>query len=195
MIPDELFERYVYDGRRHVSMAALPGAADRVITVNGFSKSYCMTGWRLGWLAGPAWLMPALTRIRYALSMCAPTPNQWGAVAALSADARPYYEAAYRTYGERREFFFGAFTQMGLPQRPAPGAFVGMIDIHATGRTAFEVSETILHDAAVAMWPATVFGAHGEGWLRVGLIQPIDRLREVVRRVKPVMGRLVRRDR
>jgi len=84
---------------------------------------------------------------------------------------------------------------MGLPQRPAPGAFVGMIDIRTTGRTAFEVSETILRDAAVAMWPATVFGAHGEGWLRVGLIQPIDRLREVVRRVKPVMGRLVRRDR
>ena len=195
MIPDELFERYVYDGRRHVSMAALPGAADRVITVNGFSKSYCMTGWRLGWLAGPAWLMPALTRIRYALSMCAPTPNQWGAVAALSADARPYYEAAYRTYGERREFFFGAFTQMGLPQRPAPGAFVGMIDIRTTGRTAFEVSETILRDAAVAMWPATVFGAHGEGWLRVGLIQPIDRLREVVHRVEPVLERFVRRGR
>lgn len=192
MIPDELFERYVYDGRAHVSMARLPAGDERVVTINGFSKSYCMTGWRLGWIALPRWLVPAATRVRYSLSMCAPTPNQWGAVAALSADARPYYDEAYREYGERRRYFFGAFTGMGLPQRPAPGAFVGMIDVRPLGRMAYEVSEALLLEGRVALWPATVFGGCGEGYLRIGLIQPMDRLREVIRRAAPVVQGLRR---
>ncbi|MGQ0568901.1 MAG: pyridoxal phosphate-dependent aminotransferase [Armatimonadota bacterium] len=191
MIPDELFERYVYDGHRHVSMASLHGAADRVVTISGFSKSYCMTGWRLGWIAAPAWLAEPLANVRYALSMTASTPNMWGAIAALSDAARPYYNEVYRTYGERRAFFHDALTRMGLPQRPTPGAFVCMANIQPTGRTGSEVAETFLKEARVFIWPGTVFGSQGEGYLRVGLIQPLDTLREMVRRLEPVVAGLV----
>lgn len=191
MVPDELFERYVYDGRRHVSMASLPGAADRVVTVNGFSKSYCMTGWRLGWIAAPAWLAGPLGQVRYALSMTAATHNMYGAAAALSEAARPYYDEVYRVYGERRAYFYDAFAAMGLPQRPAPAAFVGMIDIRPTGRPAAEVAEAFVRDGRVLLWPGTAFGPRGEGYLRVGLVQPLDRLREVVRRVEPIVTRLL----
>lgn len=191
MIPDELFERYVYDGHRHVSMASLPGAQDRVITVNGFSKSYCMTGWRLGWIAAPAWLAEPVANVRYAMSMVAGTPTQWGAVAALSDAARPYYDEVYRTYGERRAYFYDALTKMGLPQRPTPGAFVGMIDIRPTRRNGSEVSERWLRDARVFIWPGTNFGACGEGYLRVGLVKPLDVLKEMMRRIEPLMPDLL----
>jgi aminotransferase len=191
MIPDELFERYVYDGRRHVSMASLPGAEDRVVTVNGFSKSYCMTGWRLGWIAAPKWLAEPVANVRYALSMVAGTPTQWGAVAALSDAARPYYDEVYRTYGERRAYFYGAVTRIGLPQRPTPGAFVGMVDIRATRRQGAEVSEIFLREAQVFIWPATTFGSSGEGYLRVGLIRPLETLQEMIGRLEPVVASLL----
>lgn len=193
MIPDELFERYVYDGHRHISMASLPGVTERVITIGGFSKSYCMTGWRLGWIAAPTWAAGPLAEIRYAISMVAGTPNQWGAVAALSEAARPYYAEVYRTYGERRAYFLDAIAGLGLPQKPPPGAFVGMIDIRLTGRSSAEVAETVLRDAHVAMWPGTAFGPHGEGWLRYGLVQPIDILRTVTERLSPVIRGLLAR--
>ncbi|MGQ0549686.1 MAG: pyridoxal phosphate-dependent aminotransferase [Armatimonadota bacterium] len=188
LIPDELFERYVYDGHRHVSAASLPGAADRVVTINGFSKSYCMTGWRLGWMVAPHWLAGTLANVRYSLSMTASTANMWGAIAALSAAARPYYDEVYRTYGERRVFFYDAFTRVGLPQKPTPGAFVGMVDIRKTGRTEEQVAEKFLTDARVLVWPATVFGACGRGYLRVSLIKPLVMLQEMMRRLEPVVA-------
>jgi len=187
MVPDELFERYVYDGHSHVSMAALPDAADRVVTINGFSKSYCMTGWRLGWVTAPLWLAPTLAAVRYSLSMTSATPNQWGAVAALSGAAKPYYDQVWRTYGERRAFFYGAFTRMGLTQRPTPGAFVGMLDIRKTRKPSAEVAERFLTDGRALIWPGTAFGAHGEGWLRISLIEPLDRLRMMMDRLEPVV--------
>ena len=188
MIPDELFERYVYDGHSHVSMASLPGAEDHVVTINGFSKSYCMTGWRLGWVAAPRWLAGLLAEVRYAQSMTASTANMWGAIAALSAAAKPYYDHVYETYGERRAFFYDAFGRIGLPQRPTPGAFVGMVDIRRTGRSEDEVAEKFLTEACVLVWPATAFGACGKGYLRVGLIKPLATLQETLRRVAPVVG-------
>ncbi len=191
IIPDELFERYVYDGRRHVSAASLPGAEDRVVTVNGFSKSYCMTGWRLGWIAAPKWLAEPVANVRYALSMVAGTPTQWGAIVALSDAATPYYDDVYRTYGERRAYFYAAFTKMGLPQRRTPGAFVGMVDIRRTGRPGAEVAETFLREARVFIWPGTAFGSCGEGYLRVGLIKPLETLQEMMRRLEPVVGGLL----
>ncbi|MBI4278069.1 MAG: pyridoxal phosphate-dependent aminotransferase [Armatimonadetes bacterium] len=191
MLPDELFERYVYDGRTHVSMASLPGSEERVVTIHGFSKSYCMTGWRLGWVAAPKWLAPALHKMKYALTMTSSTPNQWGAVAALSDAAKPYYDEVYRTYGERRAFWYDAWTKMGLPQKPAPAAFVGMIDIRRTGRPAYEVSEAILKEARGFIWPGTFFGSLGEGYLRVGLIKPMDVLQDLGRRIGPVVGKML----
>jgi aminotransferase len=191
MVPDELFERYVYDGHRHTSMAALPEAADWVVTIHGFSKSYCMTGWRLGWIMPPAWLAPALTEVRYAMSMAAATPNQWGALAALSDEARPYYAGVHQTYGERRAFFLRAVAEMGLPQRPAPGAFIGTLDIRRTRRPSTEVAEALLRDARVAVWPAVAFGPDADGWLRYSLITPLGTLKDAVSRMAPVVGRLL----
>jgi aminotransferase len=191
MVPDELFERYVYDGHTHTSMASLPGAEDRVVTISGFSKSYCMTGWRLGWVTAPQWLAPSVSAIRYSLSMTAATPNMWGAVAALSDAAKPYYDGVWRTYGERRAYFYDAFTRLGLPQRPTPGAFVGMLDIRKTGRPAAEVSERFLTEGRALIWPGTAFGAQGEGWLRISLIEPLDRLKLMMTRLEPVVTNML----
>ena len=191
MIPDELFERYVYDGHRHVSMAALPDAADWVITIGGFSKSYCMTGWRLGWVIAPPWLAPVLEQMRYAMSMAAATANQWGGVAALSDEARPYYTEVHRTYGERRAYFLGALGEMGLPQQPTPGAFVGMFDIRKTGRPSTAVVETILREAHVAVSPGVAFGPQAEGWVRYSLIKPLEVLKDAAQRMAPVVRRLL----
>lgn len=193
MIADELFERYVYDNHPHTRIASLPGAYERVVTVNGFSKSYCMTGWRVGWIEAPSWLAEPLSQVRYAMSMCAATPNQWGAVAALSDAAKPYYAEVYRTYGARRAFFYDALTRLGLPQRPAPGAFVGMLDVRPLRLTSAEVAETFLSDARVLTWPGTAFGSQGEGYLRIGLVEPLERLQEATRQLDPVVSRLLSR--
>jgi aminotransferase len=191
MVPDELFERYVYDGHKHISMASLPGAEDRVVTISGFSKSYCMTGWRLGWLTAPLWLAPTVGSVRYSLSMTAATPNQWGAIAALSEAAKPYYDGVWRTYGERRAYFLDAFARLGLPQRPTPGAFVGMLDIRKTRRPAAEVSERFLLEGRALIWPGTSFGSQGEGWLRYSLIEPLDRLKLMMQRLEPLVASLL----
>jgi aminotransferase len=191
MIPDELFERFTYDGTRHTSMASLPGAENHVVTINGFSKSFCMTGWRLGYVVPPAWLAKTLYQVRYALSMCAGTPNQWGAVAALSDASKDYYDGVYRTYGERRSLFFQQFNEMGLTQRPAPGGFVGTLDVRATRRPAMEVAETFIRETGVVIWPATVFGKCGEGFMRISLIVDTDRIRELGRRLRPVVAKLL----
>ena len=191
MISDELFERYVYDGFRHISIASLPGASDHTITIGGFSKSYCMTGWRLGWIVPPLWLARPLTEMRYSMSMAAATANQWGAVAALSDAAVPYYDRVYKTFGERRVFFYEAFARMGLPQRRAPGAYMMILDVQRTGRTAEEVAEIFIREARVIVSPVSALGTHGRAWVRVCLIQPLEALKEMANRLEPIIGRLL----
>jgi aminotransferase len=191
MIADELFDRYIYDNCSYTRIASLPGAYERVVTINGFSKSYCMTGWRVGWIEAPGWLAEPLSQVRYAMSMCAATPNQWGAAAALSDAAKPYYDDVYKAYGARRAFFYDAFTQMGLTQRPTPGGFVGMLDVRALGMTSAEAAETMLRDARVLTWPGNAFGSQGEGYLRIGLVEDVGRLQEVTRRIEPIVRRFL----
>ncbi|MGH7412320.1 MAG: pyridoxal phosphate-dependent aminotransferase [Candidatus Methylomirabilis sp.] len=191
MIADEVFDRFAYDGRRHISVASLPDAGDRVVTINGFSKSYCMPGWRIGWIAAPRWLAGPVAEARHALAVTTTTHGQWGAIAALSEAARTYYDVVYRIFGERRAFFFDALARLGIPQRPAPGGVVGMIDIRLTGRTSAEVAEILLQQARVFLWPGTAFGSQGEGWLRIGLTQPMETLSEAIRRLEPVVASLL----
>ena len=123
--------------------------------------------------------------------MSSPTANQWGAAAALSQEARPYYDEVYRTFGERREYFFEAISSLGLPQNPAPGAFTNMMDIRPTGLTSLEAAELFLREGRTFIWPAPVFGEQGEGWLRMSLVQPLDTLKEAVDRLAPVIRKLV----
>jgi aminotransferase len=188
LVADELFERYIYEGATHISAAALPQANERVITVHGFSKSYCMTGWRLGWVAAPEWFMRHFHKVRYASSMCANTFAQYGAVEALSPASEAYYRDVWRDYGQRRDIFFDAWLQVGLPQRPAPGAFVTMIDIRPIGKTAEELAGIVLNKARTLIWPGTRFGSQGEGYLRAGLVEPIDRLTLFAERLKQAIS-------
>ena len=188
VIADELFEHYVYDGVVHTSAASLAGAEERVVVVHGFSKSYCMTGWRLGWVTGPEWFMRHFHRVRYGASMAANTFAQHGALEALAPSSRDYYREVYREYGARRELFVAAWERVGLPQRPGPGAFVMMIDVRGLGLETEQVAEIMVERARTVMWPGTRFGSRGEGHLRVGLVVPQDRLRTFATRLGEVVG-------
>ncbi|MDE0527342.1 MAG: pyridoxal phosphate-dependent aminotransferase [Truepera sp.] len=187
LISDELFERYVYAGAVHTSVASLTAADERVVVVHGFSKSYCMTGWRLGWVTGPEWFMRHFHRVRYSASMAANTFAQHGALEALAESSSDYYREVYQDYGARRELFVAAWERAGLPQRPGPGAFVMMIDVRGLGLAAEELAGIMVERARTVMWPGTRFGGCGEGYLRVGLVVPQGRLRTFATRLGEVV--------
>ncbi|MDQ7792927.1 MAG: pyridoxal phosphate-dependent aminotransferase [bacterium] len=191
LVFDELFERYVYGGLRHISAASFEGAGNRVITINGFSKSYCMTGWRLGWIAAPSWLAGHLAKMRYAISMVSPTASQWAALAALSEAARSYYERIYWILDERRIGFFGAVTRMGLPQQVPNGTYIGLLDVKPLGLSAIDVTRVFLREARVLVSPGSDFGTQAAGTVRIGLVHPAATLQEATRRLEPVVSRLL----
>jgi aminotransferase len=182
LISDEIYEKLVFDGARHVSVASLPGLADRTIVVGGFSKSYCMTGWRVGYLAVPPPLAAALETFHHTLTICAPTFAQEAALAALGGPQR-YLTELVAEYDRRRRLAIPAFDALGLVCPPAPGSFYLFPDIRPTGLSSADFALRLLQEQRVLVHPGTLFGPGGEGFLRVALLQPLDRLAEALDRI------------
>ena len=188
VLSDEIYAELTYNGK-HVSIASLPGMKERTILINGFSKAYAMTGWRLGYAAGPKEIIEQMTKIHQFAIMCAPTTSQYAAVEALKngdADVAEMREA----YNERRRFLMHAFKEMGLKCFEPFGAFYVFPSIKEFGMTSDEFATRFLQEEKVAVVPGTAFGQCGEGFLRISYAYSIDNLKIALDRMKVFIERL-----
>ena len=181
VMSDEIYSELTY-GKKHVSIASLPGMKERTILINGFSKAYAMTGWRLGYACGPAEIIQQMTKIHQFAIMCAPTTSQYAAVEALrNGDAD--VEMMRESYNQRRNYLMNAFKEMGLPCFEPFGAFYVFPDIREFGMTSEEFAFALLDDQNLAVVPGSAFGDSGEGFLRISYAYSLEKL-------KIAMGRL-----
>jgi aminotransferase len=188
VISDEIYDRFVYDDARHVSIASEPGMRERTLIVNGFSKCYAMTGWRVGYLAGPADFVRSIIEVKHTLTICTPAVSQAAALAALTGP-QECIAMMRDVYAERRAFLMGALDTMGLPYVRPDGAFYVYVDITSTGKRSPEFCLNLLQDTGVMMFPGTMFGNDGERHVRMSLLAPLDQIQEAVRRMSEVIAR------
>lgn len=180
---DELYERFVFDGAEHVSVAALPGLKERTLTINGFSKAFAMTGWRVGYLGLPAALKPALTTIKHATSICAAAPSQVAALAILEGPQAPLAEMMAE-WGTRRTYLYDRLDRMGLPPRRTPGSYYVLADIRRGGLSSREFAARLQAEEEVRVSPGSAFGERGEGFVRLSFMTPMPELSEGLDRLE-----------
>ena len=188
VISDEIYAELTYKGE-HVSIATLPGMQERTILINGFSKAYAMTGWRLGYACGPANIIEQMLKIHQFAIMCAPTTSQYAAVDALKNgddDVREMREA----YNQRRRYLMHAFKEMGLPCFEPYGAFYVFPCIKEFGMTSEEFAGRFLEEEKVAVVPGTAFGDSGEGFLRISYAYSLEDLKVSIGRLGDFVAKL-----
>lgn len=189
VISDEIYERVTYDGHPHISIASLPGMAERTVVINGFSKAYCMTGWRIGWIAGPPAWIKGMHTLKHSLTISTPAAAQVAAVAALTGPQEPI-EQIRDTYDERRKILTEVFREVGLGCPDIHGGCFLWVDARPTGLSSEVFAQTLLKEAQVLVYPGDQFGSSGSGWLRVSLFAPTEKVREAadrIRRTVPAM--------
>ena len=187
LISDEIYDRLTYDGV-HVSVATLPGAWDRTILLNGFSKAYAMTGWRLGYVCAPAPILAALLKIHTYTIMCAPATGQKAAIEALKS-GEPAVRDMVGQYNQRRRLIVDGLNHAGLDCHLPQGAFYAFPSIRRTGLTSEEFAERLLFEEHVAVVPGTAFGLGGEGHIRCSYATSLAKIEEALHRI----GRFVRK--
>ena len=186
VITDEIYSELTFNGKRHASFAALPGMRDRTILLNGFSKAFSMTGWRLGYAAGPTDLIAAMRKVHQLTMLCAPTPAQWAGIAALEqgfeddfADTRAMIEE----YAVRRRYIIDAFNALGLTCSEPEGAFYVFPSIRATGLGSEAFCDGLLEQAKVVTVPGSAFGAAGEGFIRCCYATSMSDIEQAMERI------------
>ena len=182
VLSDEIYAELNYGLRPHVSIATLPGMAERTIVVNGFSKTYAMTGWRLGYACGPKEIISQMVKIHQFAIMCAPTTSQYAAVEALK-NGDPDIEEMRTAYNQRRRFLMNAFREMGLECFEPYGAFYVFPCIKEFGMTSEEFATRFLEEEKVAAVPGTAFGDSGEGYLRISYAYSLEKLKTAIGRL------------
>lgn len=183
VLSDEIYSELTYGLDRHVSIASLPGMAERTIVVNGFSKSYAMTGWRLGYAVGPAPLIKVMTKIHQSCIMSAPTTSQYAAITALR-QCDDQIEMMRDEYNRRRRYVVKALNEMGLTCFEPRGAFYVFPSIQISGLTSSEFCEQLLREKEVAIIPGSAFGASGEGYARISYAYGVDHLQTAMKRIR-----------
>ncbi len=190
VISDEIYAELTYD-KKHVSIASLPGMKERTILINGFSKAYAMTGWRLGYACGPEIIMEQMLKIHQFAIMCAPTTSQYAAVEALrngDDDVRQMREA----YNQRRRYLLHTFKEMGLECFEPFGAFYVFPCIKEFGMTSEEFADRFLREEKVAVVPGTAFGGCGEGFVRISYAYSLENLKIAIGKLRNFVERLRR---
>ena len=183
VLSDEIYAELNYGLRPHVSIATLPGMAERTIVVNGFSKSYAMTGWRLGYACGPAPIIKIMTKIHQSAIMSAPTTSQYAAITALK-DCDGEIDRMRDEYNMRRRLVVKGFIALGLTCFEPRGAFSACPCIKSTGMTSQEFCTRLLEQKHVALVPGDAFGASGEGYCRVSYAYSVEHLTEAMKRIR-----------
>lgn len=190
VMSDEIYAELTYKGE-HVSIAAIPGMRERTILINGFSKAYAMTGWRLGYACGPKAIIEQMVKIHQFAIMCAPTTSQYAAVEALRNGDNDVEEMR-EAYNQRRRYLMNAFREMGLECFEPFGAFYVFPSIREFGMTSEEFASRFLEEEKVAAVPGTAFGDCGEGFLRISYAYSLDNLKIAIGRLKNFVERLRR---
>lgn len=188
VMSDEIYSELTYK-EKHVSIAELPGMQERTILINGFSKAYAMTGWRLGYACGPREIIQQMTKIHQFAIMCAPTTSQCAAVEALR-NGDGDVEQMRAAYNQRRRYLMKAFQEMGLECFEPYGAFYVFPCIKEFGLTSDEFAERLLQEEKLAVVPGTAFGDCGEGYLRISYAYSLERLKEAIGRMDRFIQRL-----
>ena len=183
VISDEIYAELTFSGKPHVSPASIPGMWERTITVNGFSKAFSMTGWRLGYACGPEPIMREIIKIHQYAIMSSPTTSQYAAIEALrNCDEDVQY--MLKQYDMRRRMIVSGFNRLGLTCREPKGAFYAFPSIKSTGMSSDEFCEKLLHAKKVAVVPGTAFGESGEGFIRASYCYSVEHIKEALNRIE-----------
>lgn len=189
VLSDEIYAELTYGLQPHVSIASLPGMAERTVVVNGFSKTYAMTGWRLGYACGPAPILQVMTKIHQSAIMSAPTTSQYAAITALR-DCDLEIDRMRDEYNMRRRLVVRSFNEMGLHCFEPRGAFYAFPCIQSAGMTSEEFCTRLLEKKHVAIIPGGAFGASGEGYARVSYAYSVEHLTEALKRIREFLQQL-----
>ena len=181
VLSDEIYCELTYTGK-HASIAQVPGMKERTIVINGFSKSYAMTGWRLGYACGPEMIIKQMTKIHQFAIMCAPTTSQYAAVLALR-DGDLDVAKMRESYNQRRRYLINRFNEIGMDCFEAEGAFYVFPSIKRFGLSSEEFATRLLMEEKVAIVPGTAFGDCGEGFMRISYAYSLERLKEALDRI------------
>ncbi len=187
VISDEIYDRLVY-GVKHISFASFPGMKQRTITLGGFSKDYAMTGWRVGYAAGPAEIIQGLVRIHQYTIMSAPTVSQYAALAAIQK-GEEYVQDMVTEYDNRRQLIVNGLNRLGLHTIEPKGAFYAFPDITVSGLDDETFAQKLLEEERVAVVPGSAFGPGGEGFVRCSYATAYDKIEEALRRMERFVSR------
>ncbi|MCG1021812.1 aminotransferase [Sutcliffiella horikoshii] len=182
VLSDEIYAELSFD-EKFTSFPTLPNMKDRTILISGFSKGFAMTGWRLGFVAGPTDIIEAMLKIHQYAMMCASTMAQYGAIEALK-NGRQDIEAMKKSYKRRRNYFVASLNEIGLPCHNPGGAFYAFPSIKQTGLSSQEFAERLLLEEKVAVVPGDVFGETGEGYVRCSYASSLEQLQEAIKRME-----------
>ncbi|SPJ25835.1 pyridoxal phosphate-dependent aminotransferase [Palleronia abyssalis] len=182
IVADEIYAKLIYAGHEHLSIATLPGMRERTITLNGFSKTYAMTGWRVGYMAAPLDFIDKMTEPRHTLSINTCTISQHAALAALTGPQEPI-DAMIAEYAERRDWLTGALDEAGLGYGAPGGAFYVYTDISSTGMKAKPFCEGLLRETGVMVFPGDMFGEHDSDFIRISYLQPLPLIQKAMGRI------------
>ncbi len=189
VLSDEIYSELTYGNEKHCSIASIEGMKERTVVINGFSKTYSMTGWRLGYALGPETIIKQMTKLHQFAIMSAPTNSQYAAIEALRNGDKDI-EKMREDYDMRRKFTVNAFRKIGLDCFEPEGAFYVFPCIKSTGLTSDEFAEKLIMSKRVAVVPGTAFGECGEGFIRVSYCYSIDNIKKAIDRIEDFINEL-----
>ena len=187
VVSDEIYARLTYDDHHAQPVSALPGMQERTFTLSGLSKAYAMTGWRVGYFAGPHDLMPALAEIHHAFAISTAAVSQHAALAALTGP-QECVEEIRSTFDERRRVLCDGLAEMGIPFAEPQGAFYVYAKVAETGVEATEFCERVLREGQVMIFPGRIYGDYTDDYARLSMTQPVPRIQEALARMAGVVA-------
>ncbi len=188
IVADEIYGRMIYEPNEHLSIATLPGMRERTVTLNGLSKTYSMTGWRVGYLGAPADFIAKMVEARHTLSINSSSISQYAAVAALTGPQEPI-EAMIAEYAERRAWLMPALDEAGFTYGHPGGAFYIYTNVSSTGLPAPDFCERLLKETGVMLFPGTMFGDESTDYIRISYLQPLPLIEEAMGRIADYVQR------